>query len=301
MTVSPFVTSGQESGLDDRTYIRRFRELIGDIPKAADEQGSGLGNALRYNMQTVPVNDDNYLSITVDGVAQQIVTSPQPSAGEVFVDFDTGRMIYGTPPATGTNNITILKNTVRWRDSTIKEALMDGVRNMYPKIFRLVQDTSITIATLVWDYELPSIFNDHFVRVTSVGLREIPASSNRFIPINAWEVIPGPTPTLRLPTSQGFSPGATIQITYEAPLASLSEVPPKAQALPLWYAAGMLLGFKEATRVRTDTQNVAAEAQANPVGSQQNAGVFFMRQFQTGLSQMSRVRSAAAPHTTYSR
>lgn len=298
-TLSPFVTTGQESGLSDRQYVRRLRELLDDIPKPADEQGSGLGNALRYNVQTVPVNDDDYLSITVDGNALQVVEIPTPAPGQVFVDFDTGRMIFGTPPSANTNNITILKNTVRWRDSTLKEALMDGVRMMYPKLGKIATNEDLSLATLEWDYTLPSIFNDANIRITGVGVREIPASSNYFRPLSGWEQI-GNT-TLRIPSSQGFSPGATIQVSYEAPYSSLSEVEPKAQMLPIWYAAGMLLGFKEARRVRTDTQNVAAEASANQPGIQQNAGAFFMRQFTAGLTQLARVRKAATPETDYDR
>lgn len=299
MTASPFIVTGQEAGLDDRDYIRRARELLKDIPQPADELGSGLGNALRYNQQTVPINDDDLFSITVAGTPVQVITTPTPTSGQVFVDFDTGRMIFGNPPPSGTNNISIIKNTVTWRDSTIKEALMDGVRNMWPKLGRVAVDTSITLATLVWDYQLPPIFNDQNVRITDVALREVPASSERFKPLTGWEFVP--PITLRIPPSQWFTPGSTIEITYEAPFASLSEVEAKAQSLPIWYAAGMLLGFRESTRVRSDRQTVTAEQSANPVGSEQNAGTFYMRQFQTSLSQMARVRKALAPQTTYAR
>jgi hypothetical protein len=299
MTVSPFVVTGQEAGLDDRQYIRRLRELLNDVPKAADEQGTGLGNALRYNLQTVPINDDDMFSVTVDGTQLQVVNTVSPTSTQVFVDFDTGRMIFGNPPSATANNITILKNTVRWRDSTLKEALTDGARMMWPKLGKIATDTSITLATLVWDYQLPSVFNDANIRITDVGIREIPQSTERFRPVTGWERV-GNT-TLRIPGSQGFSPGATVQIMYEAPYASLSEVEPKAQMLPLWYAAGMLLGFKESQRVRTDTQNVTAEASANPNGSQQNAGAFFMRQYTASLNQMARVRKAQGAQTVYDR
>lgn len=299
MTVSPFVTTGQEAGLSDRQYIRRLRELLDDIPKPADEQGSGLGNSIRYNVQTSPINDDDYLSVEVDGVNLQIIEVPTPTNGEVFVDFDTGRMIFGTPPAAEDNNILVLKNTARWRDSTLKEALMDGVRNMYPKMGKIATDESLSIAVLQWDYPLPSIFNDANLRITGVGIREIPASSNYFRPLSGWEQI-GNT-TLRVPPSQGFAPGATIQLTYEAPYGSLSEVEQKAQMLPIWYAAGMLLGFKDAKRQRVDTNNVTAEANANPPGSQQNSGAFFIRQFYTTLSQLARVRKSPTPQTDYDR
>lgn len=300
MTTIPFFATGQEGGLDDRGYIRRLRELIGDVPKAADEQGTGLGNALRYNMQTVPVNDDDLFSVTVNGTAQTVVMTPTPTAGQVFVDFDTGRMIYGTPPpSTPANNITIIKNTVRWRDSTLKEALMDGARNMWPKLGKRNVDQSLTLSTLNWDYALPALFNDPNIRIYDVGVREIPASAEFFHSIGDWEQTS--LTNIRIPISQGFAPGSTLEIKYEGPYGSLSEVEPKAQMLPLWWAAGTLLGFKEAVRVRSDTQNVNAEASANPPGTQQNTGAWFIRQFYTSLNQMSRPRRAVAAGTMYNR
>lgn len=300
-TSSPFITTGQEAGLDDRQYIRRLRELLSDIPKPSDEIGTGLGTALRYQIQTTPVNDDDLLTITVNGVAQNIITTQTPAAGQVYIDFDTGRMIFGTPPpSTPANNISIVKNTVRWRDSTLKEALMGGVRMLWPKLGRVARDTSITLSTLQWDYDLPSIFLDKNLRITSVGVREIPASSEYFREIHNWQYVSG-SGLLRIPVSQGYSPGATVEINYEAPYASLSEVEPKAQELPLWYAAGMLLGFKESNRVRTDNQNVMSEANANPPGAQQNAGSFFMKQFWQARAEIARTRTAVGFSTTYQR
>lgn len=297
MTVSPFITTGQEAGLSNTQYIRRLRELLDDIPKPADEQASGLGNAKRYNFNIAPINDDQYCQIFVGGTQQQIIQVDTPTGNEVYVDFDTGRTIFGTPPPALANNINFYKNTVRWRDSTLLEALTDGARNMWPKLGRIAYDTSLSISVNVWQYQLPPIFNDPNVRLIDVSIREVPESTERFIPLSGWWL--SGLNQLQLPTSQGFSPGATIMLEYEAPYASLSEVESKAQALPLWYAAGMLLGFKESRRVRTDTANVTTEAQANPVGAQSNAGSFYMRQFYTALSQMARVRRAPRIISTY--
>ena len=299
MTTSPFVTNGQEMGMDERTYIHKLRELLGDIPRAADEQGTGLGTSLKYNMQTVPVNDDEYFSVVVDGSTLQVVTVPTPAPGQVFVDFDTGRTIYGLPPSANTNNIYISKNTVRWRDSMLKEALMGGVRQMSPKVGRNGEYTDITLATLQYEYPLPPLFADPAVRISEVGVREIPASTNFFRPISGWERINNTT--LRIPPSQSFTPGATVQVLWDGPYGSLSEVEMGCADLPLWYAAGMLLGFKETRRSNSDIQNLAAEAGANPTGTQQNAGSFFMKQFYAALAQKARPQRARMPQSTYQR
>lgn len=295
--ISPSIFTGQEAGLDNRQYVRRLRELIGDIPKPADEQGSGVGNAIRYNMNVVPINDDDYLSVTVDGTPLQPVETPNPTANQVYIDFDSGRMEFGAPPSANTNNITVLKNTVRWRDSTMLEAMMDGVRNAWPKLGLIAVDTSLSISVNVWQYTLPAVFNDPNVRLIQVSVREVPAATERFHPISGWWI--SGNNQLQLPTSQSFSPGATIMLEYDAPYGSLSQLEGKAQSLPIWYAAGMLLGFKEATRVRTDTMNVTSEASANQVGAQQNAGSFFMRQYYTVLNQMARPRRMPSIMSTY--
>ncbi len=246
------------------------------------------------------MNDDELLTVTVNGTPQQIVNVPTPAAAEVFIDFDTGRMIFGTPPpSTPANNLQIVKNTVKWRDSTLKESLMDGARMMWPKVGKIATDDSITLATLQWDYQLPPQFNDPMVRITSVETREIPASSNYFRPIQGWQRIGNDT--LRIPVSQVFSPGTSVEIRYEAPYATLSDVEPSLQMLPLWWAAGTLLGFKETRRQASDIANVTAEAQANPPGGQQNAGTWYIRQFYQALAQISRPRSAQGMQSTYDR
>src|SRR5215469_5933469 len=134
MVATPALTTGQEAGESDQKAIWKLRQLLGDIPKPGDEQASGLGNALRYNFNVVPINDDEYAQIFVGATQQTIIQTPTPTGTQVYVDFDTGRTIFGTPPPTGTNNIIFYKNSSRWRDSTLLEALMDGVRNLWPKI-----------------------------------------------------------------------------------------------------------------------------------------------------------------------
>ncbi len=298
--VSPFVTTGQEAGLSDTQMLRRLRELMDDVPKPAEEQASGLGNALRYNFNTVPIIDDSETcELIVGSTKQQIIQTPDPAANsnQAYVNFDTGRVIFGTPPPFGENNITFFKDTARWRDSTLLESMADGARQMWPKLGKRDNDTSMTIAVNQWQYNLPPLFSDANVRIIDVQLREIPSSTNRFEPNNYWTLTANNQ--LQFAPSQFYTPGATIMVVYEAPYSSLSQVESKAQMLPIWYAAGMLLGFKEAKRTRTDTQNVASEASANPPGAQQNAGAFYMRQFYTGLAQLSRVRKARRFRTTY--
>jgi hypothetical protein len=91
---------------------------------------------------------------------------------------------------------------------------------------------------------------------------------------------------IEIPRSQYFTPGATLWLEYKAPFRSLSELEPQAYDLPLWYAAGQLLGFDESRRTKMDTQTPAAEASANPPGYQQNTGAWYMTQFRNMMASL---------------
>lgn len=298
---TPAIVTGQEAGISDEVFVARLRELLQDTPKPADEQATGTGTALRVRMQTVPINDDAMFSVVADNVTQAVVQTYNPAvgvpAGSVYVDFNTGLLIFGTPPSATTNNITVSKNSVKWRDSVLLETLKDGMREMSHRYFRVDTDSTLTTAVNVWDYTLPAIFFDPNVRLVDVAIRSIPYATERFRPISGWERIG--LDTLRLPRSQAYPPGSSVQLTFEAPYTSLSQMEPKAQMLPLWYAAGTLMMFGEQKRVRTDIQNVAVEGQANPVSAHSNSGAALLRQFYTALDRGGRIHRSRRPMTTY--
>lgn len=290
---------GSEAGTADRTFTWRLRQLLRDMPSSANEQANGDGVSTLFQLQKVPIYDDSNTIVTVTGSPVPIVRQRSLLASNnCFIDFDTGMLILGTAAPAASNNVAIQKTRVRWSDSVLLASLNGGLRQLFPTLFKRGVDTSITLAVNQWDYTLPNAWWDPRTQIISVSIQEVPSSVNRPVPISGWSQ--RGLDTIDIPTSQRYTPGATVWIEYKAPFRSLSELEPQAFDLPIWYAAGQLLGFDEARRSRIDTQSPAAEASANPPMTQANAGSFYMSQFRQLLASIT-MRPMPMPRarTTY--
>lgn len=276
---------GSEAGVSDRTFSRRLRQLLRDIPKQANEQANGNGTSTFIQMTKVPIYDDSECEVFVAGVSVPVVQSPDLVTNKnCFVDFDNGGVIFGTPPPAGTNNVIFQHTQVRWPEGVLLQSLYGGLRQLFPALYKRELDTSITMQVNQWLYQLPPDFWDPRVRIISAAIQEVPPTVNRPIPLAG--IYRQGLQYVQIPSSQRFTPGATLFLEYTAPYRSLSELEPQAYDLPLWYAAGQLLGFDESKRTRVDTQSPAAEQSANPPGYQQNTGAWYMTQFRTMLAQL---------------
>jgi hypothetical protein len=193
----------------------------------------------------------------------------------------------------------ISKTRVRWSDSVILASLEGGLRFLYPALFKLAINTSITMQVNQWLYQLPQDFWDPRIVFTKFAIQEVPSSVNQ--PRWMGGMYRVGLSQIQIPSSQRYTPGATLWLEYKAPYRSLSELEPQAYDLPLWYAAAQLLGFDEARRTRMDTQTPAAESTANPPQYQQNAGTWYMTQFRALLGQLtSPPARMPRPISTYS-
>jgi hypothetical protein len=289
---------GSESGTSDHVFVQRLRELLRDYPVGANEQADGNGLSTNLQMQKVPINDDDYLMVTVNNALVPLVSQrSQIASSNCWMDFNSGMLVFGTAPPVGVKNIAIQKQRVRWTTSVLLQSLQGGLRQIFPVFGKLAADTSITLQVLKWSYPLPQDFLDPRVKIIGVEVQEVPSSVNRFIPISGFRRVG--LNDIEIPTSQRYTPGATLRIEYKAPYRSLSELEPQAYDLPLWYAAGQLLGFDEARRTRMDTQTPAAEQQANPPGYLQNSGSWYMTQFRTFMAQFPVVTKMPRPISTY--
>lgn len=286
---------GPESGRDDAGFIARLRELLEDFPIRATEQFSPNGTATEARCTQTKINDDKYLQVVSSGVPVAIVFDrAQLMAGNCVVDCNTGWVLFGTAPAAGTNTLIVYKHKVRWRDSAMLQALYGGLLFLYPKRYREAVSDAITMQTNTWDYTLPPLFNSPDVWITQVGVREIPSSVNRFRPISSWQKY---GTTLRLPRSQYYSPGSTVEVRYTSPYRSLSDVDDIAVECVIYYAASQLLGFKEAPRTNIANQTAATDSSAQPPGfAQQTAAWYYARarEMRDGIARaipMARARS----------
>lgn len=290
----------QAAGQDDLTYIRRFREMLRDQPRFFNEYFTGDSVSVIAQSQRAPINDDEYFSVSVGGVVIPWTASWPPGAGQVFVEFDTGQLIFGTPPPAGTpKNIAVIKRVVRWRDSTIHAAMLEGLHQLFPALWTTYVDTSLTVVVNTYDYALPAQFNDPGVKISSVEVQEVPSTIEPFRKSIEYRRVG--TNILHIFYPNRYTPGAVLRIEYMGPYASLGDLQPQAKELPVLYAAGSLLGYGEARRSVENTQTVQGPEQALPPGQQQAAGGWYMQQFAQGRANLSQPMKIAAWRSTYRR
>jgi hypothetical protein len=293
---------GSEGSLDDEGYLLQVRERLDDWPVPKQIQFTPTGNSTLFKSPAIKMNDDAYFAVTINGVVQQTVSRRADlTSSNAYVDYNTGSVLFGTPPQADPNSVVIQMNQVRWRDSKILSLLYEGLQSLFPKMFREGVYSGIQMAVNTWDYVLPPDFADPGVRVISYGMREIPSTTNRFRPMNTAYVVHGNPPLLRIPPSQYFSPGATLEIRYTAPYRNLSDVDGRATALPILYACAMLLGFEESKRTIAAGQTTTTDTSAQPVQYQQNAGSWYMAQYRALLANLVRPMGGLAPISTYAR
>jgi hypothetical protein len=298
--VATVYAATQAAGQDDLTYIKRFREMTRDQPRFFPETFTGDGAMTVFNAQRAPINDDEFFSVVADAIATPWTVSYPPGPGQVYVEFDTGTLVFSDPPeGNSPKNVYITKRIVRWRDSAIQSALMDGLRQTFPALWTVYVDTSVTIQQDTYDYTLPFQFNDPAVRISSVAVQDIPSSIEPFRKIISWERVG--TTSLHIFGPNAYTPGAVLRIEYMGPYNSLGDLQPQAYELPVLYAAGSLMVYGEARRSETNTQTVQGPEQSLPPGQMQAAGGVFLQQFAQLKANLERPMPMGGWRSTYRR
>lgn len=294
------------AGTSDSVFVQKLRDFMEDPPLFTPEQLSANGTSTEYRLSQFPIYDgDPNLTITVGGTSQTLVSdrTALTAVNKVFVDYESGWLFWPTafPPPAGTNNVQIRHSKVRWRDAKMLDALYAGLKAMFPRRWQLKVDTSIALGINLWDYTLPG--NDWFdpmTRLYSVEVQQVPAAYERFQPLQNWRRVG--LNLIQIPYSQMYTPGATLRLSWCGPYGSLGDLESQVEQLPLWYAKGYLLSNKETVRVRFDQANTSAEGQQmNQPGISQNAGTFFLRQFETELARLTRPMPVGPVSYTYTR
>jgi hypothetical protein len=282
------------AGIADSVFLAQLRSDLRDPPIFFKEQFSPDGVSLVYRLQNFPHYDgDGYgaqpslFSIVSNGVLQTLVTSYDAlsGAGQVYVDAETGFLYWSVAPVSGASSLVINHRRVRWTDRMLRFALYSGLRAMFPQVWQLRSDVVLTLATNQWEYPLPAVFSDPRVRVLRVEVQEIPATTERFRVMTAWRRVG--LQSIQIPSSQWFSPGAAVRVTYRGPVASLSDLDTASQELPLLYAKWVLLSNQEAPRSRQDSL-AATQGQegVTPPGASMNAGLQYLQAFNQLLARM---------------
>jgi hypothetical protein len=125
-----------------------------------------------------------------------------------------------------------------------------GQAAMFPKVFKMVQDATLTIASSTYEYTFPAGVGTGKVLTVEV---ETAAASNRYVPLSRYDIIPSLTaPKLvLLDTALPGAVGSKIRITtadrltpfvsanYTASQSEAFSGPAGVEELPVLYAMGL--------------------------------------------------------------
>jgi hypothetical protein len=292
----PWVAS---QGIDDAIYTKMLRDDMDDPPIPVSESFSVASTVPFVRLNQYPSYDaDRFLSVSSGSTQFQLVDNRldilQPN--QCYVEPETGYVYFQSASATA--GVTINHYKVRWTNRRLINTLYAGLKSMFPRVW---QRKTFVFQTAInqWEYQLSNDFIDPRCHPFRVESQEIPFSTTPYIQINNWRMVG--LNMIKIPWSQEMSPGSNVRVHYAAPYNSLSELEPQVLHLPLTYAKGRLLMDKEILRVRFDLGPVAQNEQQSPVGTMQNAGLFFMQQFNSELERIARPLPMAAYGSTYAR
>jgi hypothetical protein len=130
-----------------------------------------------------------------------------------------------------------------------------GIRMLWPNIYRVVVDTSITVVAETYDYTLPAAVTDGVILSVEV---ETGSGDNRFLRLEDYDLIEGDEDQAGVFRFSSLLPeeGADVRIRYAAPIPTISAAtyvaaqsetwtgPDRAMDLPVMYAMAMIAGRK---------------------------------------------------------
>jgi hypothetical protein len=293
----PGTRLGSETGLPESSWVTMVRDKLHDWPEPVSNTWTADGvnglfsaGATPVYLSKKPVYDSaGSISVGVGGVNYPLDTLNPPAAGKVFIDYNAALVYFASPPTVGAA-VTVGYQWVRWTDQTILEALVAGMRELFPIIGKNYVDTSIRLQANKWDYLLPAWSADPRSRVLSVEVRDPDVLTQPYQPVYSWEI--NGDGTIMIPHSQRFSPVAGLRITGWGPYLFLGDMEPQLQRLPLWYAIGALIADRTAGDQRNDTLVPQAQEGRSPTLDQLNVGKHYMNLFEASLLRMQR---AAGP------
>ena len=162
--------------------------------------------------------------------------------------------------------------------------LNQGIRAMWPRIYRTVSDTTLEIATDTYEYTIPSAVGDHAL-ITRIDV-ESGDATGRYHRLEECEVLPvqtGKTLVLdRIPSAVGSRIRiiSAKRLTEFVTSATTYDGPPGTEEIPVWYALGLVISRGHENRMDY-TRLVTLDGQ-NGVGPNEimNSAQFCFAQFE---------------------
>ena len=174
-----------------------------------------------------------------------------------------------------------------------------GIRRMWPSIYRVVVDTSITIASGVYDYTLPSAVANGVITAIEI---ETGVGTGYYVRYEDYDIIEGDEDQTGILRIAGIFPtaGVRVRIRYAARVSTVAAAnyaaaqaetwtgPDDAMDLPVLYAMAMIAGRK--VDDRQDHKRYSTLQAANGVSDQDIMATYqlWMGQFELELDARSR-------------
>lgn len=257
-----------------------------------------------YQLPNTPIKTSPLPTMTDNGGAKTYGT-------DFTINFNNAQL---TVLYTQTNtNVLVLKyDTVLYRDERILNALGNGVRRLYPRVYKqgecyiagTVQqfNYNLTSTTDVPDASSFPAGTCPPTYVASVARTDLVKAQTRihsaeYLPVGwtnvtSWRPFNNfsRTTNYNWETDTPFNTGDVIKLVYSAPCTvptaatDTVDVPDEYTDMPVWYAAGTILGRKESVRDRSDSYQTQNAVSANPVGTQRITSNYYMQLFQQALA-----------------
>lgn len=126
------------------TFINKLRVELKDFAYPHKEVFDGDGNTKNFIVTHLPIKDGSYTA-KIGGVTKTETT-------HYTLDRDTGQLTFVTAPGAGSDNVSLVYQSVKIRDEDYLEIINDAIDHFRWKFWKMAIDTS-TLTTVKDQYE----------------------------------------------------------------------------------------------------------------------------------------------------
>lgn len=268
------------------TLVVRTRRFMRDFPVAQDTLSASLAasattatvvNGAQFPATGNQVIEIDYEAILLKSVATNTLTVTRGYAGSTAASHTAASTVLIKPAF-----LTV----------EIIDALNSTKDEMYPLVYKTVQDTSLTADGVTYEFTIPNLDSVPMQHIWKIDLKQTGDPAYRGI--DYWEIRRGSTPKIKF---RSPPPAGTLRVHGYGPFPDLTTSASTVDALfpancerPLITGvAARLLASGEVGRVRSDVGARDDREAANRAGSSMSASTAMYQRFQFQL------RNAAMP------
>lgn len=271
------------------TLVAGIRRFVRDVPDQ-----DVITASLSSGATSVSVADSTlyYKNMLIEVDSETMIVRSITNSTTVAV----ARGTMGSTAATHASGADVLVKPA-WPTAQILDALNDAIQASYPWVYQEVMDTTITIATGVYEYAVPNMPGTYggdsipMPRIYAIDILD-PGGSTvlPWIPLSGWNIRRDITaPKIKI--SYLENPGATLRVRGYGPFPDVALTDSLHPAFPRnltqalkEYAGAVLLASGEAGRLRTDTGLLDTREAAQRPGTSMQASTAMEGRFQRRLA-----------------